>query len=320
MKSAFFSILILNLFCFLLTAGAESVQVSRDPAAYNGNQLVKPATILSPRNFQATSQLGYVVVVGYIDYVATSWPEDDGDYHFEMQNTKRLHDHPNPVEGLVCEIDPVLRFTASESLRAIKQDDPHTYRKVRVYGWLRFGTERNHAGVQDYDIGGGKIVSGHWEIHPVERIETIDSGPAISLAPAQYVKWPKQGKGTTAKRYKVNDESFADAINPHTKVSNYAQLIGNVKHISLSSNGSGDLDVDLEVNSDRFLAIIPEYYVESFSATTETVKFRTLASFKLSNYILKPSDSKTRRFYGLRNWTFRGGKMIPTLAPVEMIK
>ncbi len=38
---------------------------------------------------------------------------------------------------------------------------PATYRKVRVYGFLRFGTEANHAGVQKYELPGGSIISGH---------------------------------------------------------------------------------------------------------------------------------------------------------------
>lgn len=319
MKDRLSQCIVSILFALLMAAQAEPLSVTRAPIAYNPNKVLAPATILSPQNFQQTSKLGYVVVVGYIDYVATSWPEDDGDYHFEMQNTKKLHDHPNPVDGLVCEIDPVVRLKASESLRTIKQDDPHTYRKVRVYGWLRFGTERNHAGVQDYDIGGGKIVNGHWEIHPVERIETIDHGSAISIGPtAEYIKWPTEGKGTIAKRYKVNDETFADAVNPKTKVSNYARLIGNVKHIKREN--SGDLNVELEVNSTIYNAIIPQYYVDSFNDNAETVKFRQLQNFKLVDYTLKPSDTKVRTFYGLRDWTFGGGKMSPMLAPVEMIK
>jgi hypothetical protein len=308
------------LFGLLIVVKAEPLAVARKQAAYH-HPALKPATILSPQNFEQMSKLGYVVVEGYIDYVATSWPEDDGDYHFEMQNTKKLHDKPNPKDGLVCEIDPVLQPKTAETLRKIKQDDPTTYRKVRVFGWLRFGTERNHAGVQDYDFGGNKPVNGHWEIHPVEKIETIDNGPFFSLGPAaEYLKWPKQGKGTIAKRYKVNDEKFADANDPHTKVSNYAKLVGNVKKIKSAPNDSRDLDVDFEVNSTIYLATIPEYYIESFNPNTETVKFRQLTNFKLVNYTLKPSDSKVRTFYGLRAWRFNNGKIFPTLAPVEMVK
>ena len=104
------------------------------------------------------------------------------------------------------------------------------------------------------------------------------------------------------------------------RVSNYAKLTGNVKHIKPSSNGSGDVDVDLEVNSEIYIATIPQYYIESFDADSETVKFQHLAGFKLTNYTLKPSDTKTLTFYGLRNWTFNDGEMTATLAPVEMIK
>ena len=169
--------------------------------------------------------------------------------------------------------------------------------------------------MQDYDIDGhGKIVNGHWEIHPVEKIETIDDKDPFTVGPkAEYTKWP------VTQRYKVTDDDFADSEGL-MRVSNYAKLIGNVKHIKPSSNSSGDLDVDLEVNSEIFMATIPQYYIESFDADTEIVKFQHLQSFKLVSYTLKPSDSKTRTFYGLRDWRFEDGKMFPTLAPVEMIK
>jgi hypothetical protein len=62
-----------------------------------------------------------------------------------MQTTDKQHTH-NPKDGLVCEIDPVLRLDEAEALKQIDQHKPSTYRKVRVYGFLRFGTEANHAG------------------------------------------------------------------------------------------------------------------------------------------------------------------------------
>ena len=37
--------------------------------------------------------------------------------------------------------NPTLQLTNSVALKAIKRDDSSTYRKVRVLGFLRFGTE-----------------------------------------------------------------------------------------------------------------------------------------------------------------------------------
>jgi hypothetical protein len=311
--------LIAIFFALFLTTNAQTLRVTRDEAAYHPENTFDPATLLSPANFLNTESGRYVVVEGFIDYYATTWPENDGDYHFEMQSTNAEHT-TNPVDGLVCEIDPVLQLEGAEALKDIDQHDQSTYRKARVYGWLRFGTESNHAGVQDYDVGNGKTVSGHWEIHPVEKVETIDEKAPFKIGPeAEYVKWPKQGKGSIIQRYKVTDDDFADA-DGFMRVSNYAKLIGNVKHIKPSSNGSGDIDVDLEVNSDIYTATIPQYYIESFDADSETVKLKHLAGFKLPNYTLKPSDTKVRTFYGLRNWRFSNEEMNATLAPVEMIK
>jgi hypothetical protein len=314
MKRAFSSALFAILFGLLPAAMAEPVEVTREKSAYNGDNAIDPATLLAPENFTETSKLGYVVIEGFINYVAKAWPEDDGDYHFEMQNVAEAYEKNSP-SGLVCEIDPVLQLENSEVLRKIKNDDPDTDRKVRVYGWLRFGTQRNHGGVQDYDIdGAGTIVNGHWEIHPVEKIETIDAKEPFTVGPAaEHTKWP------IAKRYKVTDDIFDDSKG-RMRVSNYAKLMGNVKHIRANPDDSGDLDVDLEVNSDIFVATIPQYYIESFDADTETIKFQRLKNFKLVNYTLKPSDSKIRRFYGLRDWKFKDGKMFPTMAPIEMIK
>src|SRR6266700_6915 len=221
MKKTFPRTLVAVVCVFCATAYAQTLSVTRDPAAYHPESVLHPDTLLSPDNFTNTESGRYVVVEGYIDYYAVTWPEPDGDYHFEMQSTDKKHEH-NPTDGLVCEIDPVLRLVGAEALKDIDQHDQSTYRKARVYGWLRFGTETNHAGVQDYDIGNGKIVSGHWEIHPVERVETIDDRNPIKLGPtAKYVKPPKQGKGSEAKRFKITDDDFAKETG-HLRGSNYA--------------------------------------------------------------------------------------------------
>jgi hypothetical protein len=67
-------------------------------------------------------------------------------------------------------------------------------------------------------------------------------------------------------------------------------------------------------------SLVERDYVQSFNAITQTLAFVHAPNFGAINYLLKPSDSKQRTFYGLRNWTFSTGKPIPALQPVEMIK
>jgi len=240
--------LVAVLCAFCATTYAQTLSVTRDPAAYHPESVLYPETLLSPDNFESTKSGQYVVVEGYIDYHATAWPEKDGDYHFEMESTDKEHTE-KPTDGLVCEIDPVLRLEGAQALKDIDQHDQSTYRKARVYGWLRFGTERGHTGVQDYDIGNGKIVNGHWEIHPVEKVETIDDKAPFKIGPqAESVKPPREGKGSIKERYKINDEHFPKEKGPYAG-SNYARITGNVKEIRESPNQSGDLDVDFEVDT-----------------------------------------------------------------------
>jgi hypothetical protein len=196
------------LFALPATAGAQTFTVTRDEAAYHPNNILHPATLLSSNSFRSTESGKYVIIEGYVDYHATAWPEKDGDYHFEMQSTKKKHTR-NPVDGLVCEIDPVLQLKGSEALKKINKDDQRTYGKVRVYGWLRFGTEQSHAGVQRYEVAPGKTVQGHWEIHPVGKVETIDNRVPFKIGQeAKYVKPPTHGNGSLEERYKINDEHF----------------------------------------------------------------------------------------------------------------
>jgi len=289
---------------------AQTFNITRPDAAYVPSQKLDPARILAPARFSQTAARQYVIVEGYIDYVATAWPEDDGDYHFEMQKKGGQRAAGVSPDGLVCEIDPALRLTNSPILRQIK-DDKSTYRKARVYGYLRFGTEKTqHSGIKLYEIGNGVTIKGHWEIHPVEKIISIDNKAPFQVGPsAQYISVSR------SRRYKLNDTNF-ESQTP----SNYAALRGNVKGIRTSPNQSGDLDVVLEVNSTTYTATIPQYYVAGFNASSKTISFVHLPNFRSIGYSLKPSDTKVRTFYGLRNWTFGSGKAIPALQPVEMIK
>jgi hypothetical protein len=298
---------------FLFTStcvSAQTLKVERLDAAYVPSKKLDPTQILAPTRFSQTATRQYVIVEGYIDYVATAWPEDDGDYHFEMQKKGTQRAPGVSPDGLVCEIDPALQLSNSAVLRQIK-DDKSTYRKARVYGYLRFGTEKtNHSGIKVYDIGNGAVIKGHWEIHPVEKIMSIDNKPPFQIGPsARYVS------GKISKRYKLNDTSFESQT-----ASNYGALRGNVKSIKASPNQSGDLDVALEVNSTTYTVTIPEYYIAGFDTGSKTVRFVHLPNFASIHYSLKPSDTRVRTFYGLRNWTFKPGKATPALQPVEMIK
>jgi hypothetical protein len=265
---------------------------------------------MAVEHFKGTASGQYIVVQGYIDCLGSEWPEKDGDYHFELQSTNAKRGGGVTPNGLVCEIDPTLRLANSAALKAIHRDDPSTYRKVRVYGYLRFGSEKtSHSGIHVYSLSNGQTIKGHWEIHPVEKVVSIDSGPSLQIGPtAKYVK------PVVSHRYSLTDENFKSQ-----NMSNYAGLRGTVKSIT-GPNDSGDFDVRLEVNTTIYTATIPQYYVQSFNAITQTLAFVHSPNFAAIHYSLKPSDTKQRTFYGLRNWTFSTGKPVPALQPVEMIK
>lgn len=98
-------------------------------------------------------------------------------------------------------------------------------------GWLRFGTEAGHSGTRDYQIRNGSIFRGHWEIHPVERVEAIDGREAFQIGPsARMTSWP------IAERYKVTNANFATP-----GLLNYAKLVGTVQGIVKSPDKSGDV-------------------------------------------------------------------------------
>jgi hypothetical protein len=299
----------ITLLILLTTVDSQTFTVTRPNAAYHPNHKFTPAGLMAVEHFKATASGQYIMVEGYIDCLGSKWPEKDGDYHIEVQSTNAKRVAGASPDGLVCEIDPTLRLANSAALKAINRDDPTTYRKVRVYGYLRFGSEKvNHSGIHVYSLPNGQTIKGHWEIHPVEKVVSIGGGPSLHIGPtATYVK-PVSG------RYSLTDENFKSQT-----MSNYAALRGTVKSIA-GPNDSGDFDVRLEVNTTTYLATIPQYYVQSFNANTQTLAFVHSPNFAAIHYSLKPSDSKQRTFYGLRNWTFSTGKPVPALQPVEMIK
>ncbi len=133
---------------------------ARSATAYRANDVLDPASLMSQQNFNDTARRGYVVVEGYIDYVAGTISksgattriktEADGDFHFEMQSTNAARPPKESRDGLVCEIDPAWQLKNSNLLSQISRKKPSTYRKVRVYGWVRFGTEAGHSGTRGY--------------------------------------------------------------------------------------------------------------------------------------------------------------------------
>jgi hypothetical protein len=319
-KDAFSPTLCAILLVLLASAKAQTLSVTRPATTYHPNDPVDPAALMAQTNFLKSASRDYVVVEGYIDYVAGTisdqthttkvGTEADGDFHFEMQTTNALRPGGESPNGLVCEIDPALQLSGSSALSQIDRKVPQTYRKVRVYGWLRFGTEAGHSGVKVYDYGNGKTIKGHWEIHPVEKVETMDNGPPFQIGPsARYASWP------VAARYKVTNVNFGKIT-----LSNYAKLTGKVKGIQLSSDQSGDLYVSLLLSGVSYTALIPQYYVLSFDLNTQRVNLVHLPNFSSINYSLVPNATTSRTFYGLKNWKFQQGKALPALQPVEMIK
>jgi hypothetical protein len=300
----------ITLLILLTTANSQTFTVTRSNAAYSPNHKFSPDGLMAVEHFKGTVSGQYIVVEGYIDCLGSTWPEKDGDYHFELQSTNAKRGANVTPNGLVCEIDPTLRLANSDALKAIDRDDPTTYRKVRVYGYLRFGSEKtNHSGIHVYSLGNEQTIKGHWEIHPVEKVVSIGfGGPSLHIGPTATYAKPVSG------RYSLTDENFKSQ-----NMSNYAALRGTVKSIT-GPNNSGDFDVRLEVNTTMYTATIPQYYVQSFNTTTQTLAFVHSPNFATIEYSLKPSDSKQRTFYGLRNWTFSTGKPVPALQPVEMIK
>lgn len=308
------------LFVFPTGANAQTLSVTRPEAIYHPNDAVDPATLMSPANFLKSASRDYVVVEGFIDYVAGTisdstqttkvGTEADGDFHFEMQSTNTLRPSGESPNGLVCEIDPSLQLVGWNALSQIDRKVPQTYRKIRVYGWLRFGTEAGHSGVKNYSYANGKTIKGHFEIHPVEKVESIDNGTPFQIGPsAKYSPWP------IANRYKVTNANFGKPT-----LSNYAKITGKVKSIQASPDQSGDLYVSLLLSTTTYTALIPQYYVSGFDPNTQTTSFVHLPNFASINYSLAPSNTKSRTFYGLKNWKFQQGRALPALQPVEMIK
>jgi hypothetical protein len=132
---------------------------------------------------------------------------------------------------------------------------------------------------------------GHWEIHPVEKVEAIDRRGSFQIGPsARVTSWP------ITKRDKIlTSAGFAKPSS-----ANYGKLVGTVQRIFKSPNKSGDVDVWVKTRAGTYLATIPEYYVASFNGNTQRLTLIRLRNFASINYSLQPSNA-TRSLYGLRN-------------------
>ena len=302
-------------------ASAQLSTSGRPPGAYHSDHPLDPATLMSQERFSDTAGRGYVVVEGYIDYVAGQISTDgkttkvvteaDGDFHFEMQSTNAQRPPGESPNGLVCEIDPAWQLNGWNALSQISRKNPATYRRVRVYGWLRFGSELGHSGTRTYQYSNGRSIKGHWEIHPVEYIEAIDGREPFRIGPAAKVSsWP------IAQRYRVTNATFAKA-----GPSNYAKLTGKIERIAASADKSGDVDVWVRTAPQRrYVATVPQYYILHFDPAAQIITFLQLPNFAAVHYSLQPSKAKTRTLYGLRNWKFSLGSAFPALQPVELIR
>lgn len=297
---------------------SQAVTNTRSVTAYqvdDSGQSFTPDEIMDPKNFEKVSDLHYVKVTGYLVYVAGTAPsggtttqigiEADGDIHFELASTPAPRPSGVNPNGLVCEITPPYQLTNAMAIgRFVNQHNPSTYKKVTVYGCLRFGTEgATHSGYRVYPLGNSTF-PGHWEIHPVEKVEV----EGTVLGPGGNYVMPQP-----AARYKL---TAADFQKP--SMSNHGELRGKVILIQGSPDGSGDVQVTLDDGAgNKTLAVIPAYYVNGFDAQSVNLNSNLQGFSSVSG--IEVGDSYT--FDGMRRWTFNmdEGEAQATLEPVEMV-
>jgi hypothetical protein len=75
MKEGFSQAFVAIFFGLFTPTNAQPFEVKRAGAVYHPETVLDPATLLFPGNFSDTESGRYVLVEGYIDYVATAWPE-----------------------------------------------------------------------------------------------------------------------------------------------------------------------------------------------------------------------------------------------------
>jgi hypothetical protein len=95
----------ITLLILITAANSQTFTVTRSNAAYHPSHKFSPAGLMAVENFKGTASGQYIVVEGYIDCLGSTWPEKDGDYHFELQSTNAKRGPGVSPDGLVCEID-----------------------------------------------------------------------------------------------------------------------------------------------------------------------------------------------------------------------
>lgn len=298
--------------------------IDRDQSAYHSGDVLGVEQILSPANFSQHWDKRYVTVEAWLCYVATATPhysnlpglEADWDVHFGLVDTlppnhQAVTQTYRKTHALTCEITPECRLVGTNSLMAIHNGSATTYRKVRVKGYLRLGTESGHEGAMSYTYGNSQTLSsGHWEIHPVESVETIDTKPHFTLGPnAVYATVPP------ADRFKLTWTTWKTVSS-----TNYGALNGKVLALRQAADGSGDVEIDIKdtATTKKTTVVVPQYYIFAFDSMTNTLFFRSSLGV-YSQDSIKAGD--VAKFSGLRSWRFTGStpQLTPVMQPVEKI-
>ncbi len=291
----------------------EEFQVVRQVDVYAGPWLT-PSQILSEDRLWKLNETPYVKVRGWAVYYSNP---ADGDDHFSIIDSSHIREGAAIEKpelhkyGLTCEIKPAITLSNRAPIRSINRKQVATYRFVEVWGHLRFGTEgaSGHDAVREYKHGGKKI-TGHWEIHPVEYVKSFDSKPPFECGPSATNEDPMAGEMSIMQW---------DIWKSMTKPNNHARL--KAKVLGFRKTAQGDTEIELqEVTSashkKKAIAIIPPYF-GSYDESSNTMSL-TGTLLGDSGSTLKTGDH--RYFFGLRSWTFPKNRVpAPVVWPVMRI-
>jgi hypothetical protein len=309
----------------------QSFDIDREAAAYKPGKVWTPSQILDQANFSKLWGKRYVTVEGWLCYVSTSGHKrydnlpkllEDWDVHCALvqdlpPNNKPVDEDYRKTNALTCEITPPARLAGSSELLQIKNDKRSTYRRVQVKGYLRLGTESGHEGAKTYTWQNGTMNSGHWELHPVESVETIDDGPPFKIGPsAVYAQAP------ASDRYKLTWENWY--YNGGARGTNHGSLTGKIDKIKMAGGNSGDVEIRIVCQSGpkkgaKTLLVVPQYYVLAFDELTKSLHFRGgTATTSLNPY----QPGMIAKFSGLRSWRLSSSltEPWPVMQPVEKVE
>lgn len=302
----------------LLVLGQTPFLAARPDGVYAPDWLT-PDQILEPNELAGVQTSTYVTVRGMAVYY--SHPAD-GDHHFSILASN----HVSPGRavsketlhqfGLTCEIKPAITLGNLTEIRKLRRTSPGTYRFVEVKGFLRFGTEgaSGHDAVRTFTHE-GRAITGHWEIHPVELVRSLDSKPEFASGPAANFEDPLGGTMAVL-------ESWAD-YPKISKQNNHVRLRARVTQIRLAADGSGDYELKLVATSGSSprpstWASVPPYFVESYDPAAHTLRFKP-GTVAVGDSEVRVNQN--RKFFGLRTWVFEAGKAyVPRLRPVMRIE